>query len=1704
MYYDAGLGLLQHDTSTGVLNSFPLNVRRDICKSVVTQLATPGSGKHLTSTNHMNWMMEVLGQTLRLPMEDSELMYQAINIYKVWLEGVLTPNQTSRAATPKPVLADPEFYFATIYKHFTLVFEPRLGEPIKRQVELCQRIILIMQRNGRHSNEVFTFNLWEILLKCLLGVCHALLAPKAHEGDLAECLVKPLLRVLIESWLHACGCCFPNPTMWANLRKLCGQWRHRIELVHQWNATCLCLTRRVLNLLYGPSEGTPSILVTGGGGDGAQVKSLGNVKINIPDDCVVQAWHRMLHIIGNPSHIRNAQIFLLAIEGISNVVDCFLAVGNDEVRAGKYSSEKLVEELAQRGHPTATPTPNRPSGNSLLHIFGEWLFESSYSKHIEGRSRALGLLCRIFSSKQLNDKFLPVYLARFYTAVTDGLNMDILALTEIVMSSTMLFLLELEGSRVLVIPFVLALEKILAQQIKLYAPHPVEALRRASISVLVAVFSMPNNFQRLDIKTCSRAHLEREAKKHNANQGVNVSAQVTTRPSSTTLSTSPTSHTIGDMKRQTSYNERDNISHADAIELSSKGERMETSVSSNVQDISNKTNISTSEFGKQSVVRPNGVTNNVHSRSNTHGEGGAEADDVTASIESVLSPTASTGNAVTPKAVRSTSEVCNTSRPEQDPSNIVAPQSTMHSGMSAPARTSSLKGLSGAHVKTLLHLKSRIKHLLVKAFESETDPINTQMLLYALTSYVCEEAEHTPSIAQQILRSILRRLIRLDWRSDVTHTAFETLTWMIHVRDLLESRSLDIIMCLCKYIMDQASQPPTRHNVELHSKIAGAYRCLQAWITADPQIVTDRQTLNNILEVIELGLTGTCRATSISTISRTDKLTAPKPLSQRAKLAAELLLASLVNHVGHLPSINGPTSVSSLVTEKSLLRDLASLQPYISEKPATFDVLSQYMRYFVLDDDRIVCFCDIPAKINKTESTEDKTSGTDNSPTVWVIVRDVSGRFCFQTSLRYVSDVDTSVAGLNEDSSVTGMNMGTGMSNDSKKSNVVSPINSEFYSRDEAINVDTRNKLSESHSSPQLEYLHSSRNALRQEEATPVVKTKDPGEDTSTNASDILYFHETAKHPQLPSVDDYVAVKSSHKATELVRNAIERENTVRARFEVSTAFAHRLHMTASVSKDLKLSNHTAAIIVTTPAHEPIPMDKYVGDSKFQMGRLLGSHAGLFGLPNVRRLSSKKGRRRIIPLTVSSQLLKDLYDFDDIPMRDTEQIHVLHMPSKCTAPIDLVKYRDLSSHVDFIEFLLAMCWVVSLDTHRGWKGPNPSPNGFPRLLYYSDMLSELVVDCPALLRDTPITTHSGVVDQLLASPIKYTVKNTTQRTSRRHSRTDIPSENMADFYSANHSPQDQNNSVSRSVSAPFADIPHLSRAVSGNVPAFTRSDSLTVDQESTHVQTSTRSVGTLTSQPTHEERNMGNYKRTSLLKLNTTSLTESSVPKSDGRIATHVPTISGTVEGRGDMSRKYMSFDKLTSNDMEQLRLRLETDASDVECVCDSPSGTTSPALSRTGSGMTDDRSESVTHESILRKCDEAAGSFVVVVWVENFDDHVFFPFKDKEKLRIYVHPLQSGLFRIKVESAFLEGPLFDGMTVSRLVLGPLVRQTALNALRRRRINGEKSSSRGGRDEDVATRPHHIRKSKMEEIVKNHSSDNSLPEFYEQLLKPLQF
>ncbi|KAB7493803.1 Ral GTPase-activating protein subunit beta [Armadillidium nasatum] len=69
----------------------------------------------------------------------------------------------------------------------------------------------------------------------------------------------------------------------------------------------------------------------------------------------------------------------------------------------------------------------------------------------------------------------------------------------------------------------------------------------------------------------------------------------------------------------------------------------------------------------------------------------------------------------------------------------------------------------------------------------------------------------------------------------------------------------------------------------------------------------------------------------------------------------------------------------------------------------------------------------------------------------------------------------------------------------------------------------------------------------------------------------------------------------------------------------------------------------------------------------------------------------------------------------------------------------------------------------------------------------------------------------------------------------------------------------------------------------------------------------------------------------------------------------------------------------------------------------------------------------------------------------------------------------------------LAGPLVDGQVISRRVLGALVRQTALNMCKRRRL-----------ESDSYQPPHVRRKFKIQEMVQKYKCEMNESEFYTHL------
>lgn len=125
-----------------------------------------------------------------------------------------------------------------------------------------------------------------------------------------------------------------------------------------------------------------------------------------------------------------------------------------------------------------------------------------------GRAEAIGALCRIFCAKKTSEEILPVYLARFYIALQQGLKVPENreceeTLASILYNCSDLFRLDLDGIQVLLPSFIAALELVLPDKDLKMKAHILlnkNELRRASIQILLSILALPLHFQSLPIR----------------------------------------------------------------------------------------------------------------------------------------------------------------------------------------------------------------------------------------------------------------------------------------------------------------------------------------------------------------------------------------------------------------------------------------------------------------------------------------------------------------------------------------------------------------------------------------------------------------------------------------------------------------------------------------------------------------------------------------------------------------------------------------------------------------------------------------------------------------------------------------------------------------------------------------------------------------------------------------------------------------------------------------------------------------------------------------------------------------------------------------------------------------------------------------------------------------------------------------------------
>ncbi|XP_051562541.1 ral GTPase-activating protein subunit beta-like isoform X3 [Myxocyprinus asiaticus] len=1269
-----------------VLHSYPAGVGRDVANAVVRPLGNSLGGAPseclLKTDKEVKWTMEVLCYGLTLPL-DGDTVKLCVDVYTDWIMALVSP----RDSIPQPIIKEPNLYIQTILKHLHNLFLPRPEHFSLMHFKLCQQVLSAVQKLARDSSGMAR-ETWEVLLLFLLRINDTLLAPPTVGGGIAEKLAEKLISVLFEVWFLACTRCFPTPPYWKTAREMLANWRHHPPVVEQWGKVIAALTSRLLRFMYGPSF--PLFKVP--------EEDATLIPAEMDNDCVSQTWYRFLHMLSNPVDLSNPvivsstpkfqeqllggnsvpheviqhpclkqlpQIFFRAMRGVSCLVDAFLGIsrprsdsapptpvnrlgmptpptttnttpphnrrhrptavtkttskasvtGQTKVSHQPSSTSPLSSPNQTSSEPRPLPAPTRPKVNSVLNLFGQWLFDSALvhcklhsglsrdssmtalatqtgvelrrkgsqmstetmvsnpmfdanefpDNYESGRAEACGTLCRIFCSKKTGEEILPVFLSRFYMVLIQGLQIsDFICrpvLASIILNSSALFCSDLKGINVLVPYFISALETILPDRelskFKSYV-NPTE-LRRASIHILLSMLPLPHHFG-------------------------NVKSEVLL---------------------EGKFSNDENSLHDKPVTFLSLKLRLVNILIGALQTETDSINTQMILAAMLNIVQDSALLESV----------GAQAEVVSA-----------------------------------DGHPLAKSHSRNNSGISNASAGSS----------------------------EATTPDSERPAQALLRDY----ALHTDTAAGLLIRSIhlLTQRLNSQWRLDmsISLAALELLAGLAKVKVSVESSDRKrAVSSVCSYIVYQCSRPAPLHSRDLHSMIVAAFHCLCVWLTEHPDMLNEKDCLIEVLEIVELGISGSKSKTGEQEVKyKGDK--EHNPASMRVKDAAEATLSCIMQVLGAFPSPSGPASPCSLLNEDTLIK----YSRLTSTSHSNF-------RYFVLDNSVILAMLEQPL-------------GNEQNPcpSVTMLIRGMSGRHAWTMQL---------------------------------------------FHQPRGARANQKVRTSRHH---QSEHRCTFRSQSKPDKMQVFVPESRP---TPKNDVGIRF---NVKHRPFPEeVDKIPFVKADLSIPDLhdiVDKELEQQHD-----------KLRSVMAEQMEYEQKLEQQTEDLWRNKPFPDPLTDCKPPAPAQeFQTARLFLSHFGFLSLEALKEPGNSRLPPHLIALDSSvSGFFDDIGYLDLLPSRPCDTVFIFYMKAGQKSSQEILRNVESSSNVQphFLELLLSLGWPVDVGQHPGWTGSvftswtinttngTETPdgcvtvgdtgggvfNGEKRVLYYADALTEIAFVVPSL-------------------------------------------------------------------------------------------------------------------------------------------------------------------------------------------------------------------------------------------------------------------------------------------------------------------------------------------------------------------------------------
>uniref|UniRef100_A0A8C5DL33 Ral GTPase-activating protein subunit beta n=1 Tax=Gouania willdenowi TaxID=441366 RepID=A0A8C5DL33_GOUWI len=589
------------------------DVANAVVKPLGTAVSPVASENILKTDKEVKWTMEVLCYGLTLPLE-GDTVKLCVDVYTDWMMALVSPRDSMPLPVVKEPNMYVQTILKHLYNVFVPRPEQhslnhiRLCQQVLTAVQKLARESLAMARETWEVLLLFLLRINDTLLAPpTVGaekLAEKLMAVLFEVWLLAcaRCFPTPpywkTAREMLANWRHHP----PVVEQWS--RVVCALTSRLLRFSHgpafppfkvpdedailiplEMDNDCVAQTwYRFLHMLSNPVDlSNPAIVSTTPKFQEQFLNSSG-----IPHEVVLHPCLKQL-----------PQIFFRAMRGVSCLVDAFLGISRPRADSAPptpvnrmsmspppsttnttpphsrkqrhavvtKTTSKSSAQQQQQQQPSSSPTmlsspnqtswesrplpaPARPKVNSILNLFGQWLFDAALvhcklhsglsrdpsmtaiatqvglelrrkgsqmstdsmvsnplfdanefpESYEAGRAEACGTLCRIFCSKKTGEDILPVYLSRFYMVLIQGLQIsDFICrpvLASIILNSSSLFCTDLKGINVVVPYFIAALETIVPDRelskFKMYV-NPTD-LRRASINILLAMLPLPHHF----------------------------------------------------------------------------------------------------------------------------------------------------------------------------------------------------------------------------------------------------------------------------------------------------------------------------------------------------------------------------------------------------------------------------------------------------------------------------------------------------------------------------------------------------------------------------------------------------------------------------------------------------------------------------------------------------------------------------------------------------------------------------------------------------------------------------------------------------------------------------------------------------------------------------------------------------------------------------------------------------------------------------------------------------------------------------------------------------------------------------------------------------------------------------------------------------------------------------------------------------------